>query len=257
MKPVIVFAAALLTFHLSAQPELSLVKADKHPMQYYLSLPKGWSKERAWPVVVILESASKEYKANAEQFVTARGGRPFILIAPINTNNGNQSRRDATVFPYSSETWDYMDKIGDCQFNDEGIVAIVKEVAEKYHGESKVFITGFEAGAHSLWSIVFHHPDLLKAAAPVAGNFLNRCVEQVKISNDPSKANLPVRSFRGGKVNQSFPPATFLSEQWKVVKSLAQSNGYKNISEEVVPAKSHEPMPNEVLAYFSGLLEKK
>jgi poly(3-hydroxybutyrate) depolymerase len=257
MKLIIVCATVLLGTSVFGQSELTLAKAEKHPMQYYLSLPQGWSNNKTWPVVVVLESAAKEYKANAERFMMARGKRPFILVAPINTNNGSQGRRDPTLFPYSLETWDYMEKVGDCQFNDEGIVAIIKEVSEKYHGESKVFMTGFEAGAHALWSIVFNHPEMLKAAAPVAGNFRNRCVEQGRISKDLSKTNLPIRSFFGGKVDQNVPPATILLAQWQDAKSVAQANGYKNIAEETAPSKGHEPMPEEVLAYFSSLLLDK
>lgn len=256
MKAITILVATLLALRVSAQSELAPIKAEKHLMQYYLSLPQGWSAEKTWPVVVVLESASKEYKKNAERFVVARGAMPFILVAPINTNNGNQGRRDPTLFPYSSETWDYMEKVGDCQFNNEGIAAILKEVSEKYHGESRVFITGFEAGAHALWSIVFNHPELLRAAVPVAGNFRRRCVEQGKISNDPSKGNLPIRWFEGGK-DKSDPVSTILYEQWKDAKSMAQSAGYNNLSEETVDSKGHEPMPEEVMAYFRRLLEKK
>ncbi len=180
-----------------SQNSLTLQQVAGHPMQYYLSLPKDWTTSKSWPVVVVLEAADKEYQKNAERFEAARGDMPFILVAPINTNNGNQGRRDPKLFPYSNETWDYIEKVGDCQFNDEGIGKIIQEVTSKYNGEKKVYITGFEAGAHALWSIVFNHPEWLKAAAPVAGNFRNRCVELGKVSNDASKKNLPIKSFVG------------------------------------------------------------
>jgi len=95
-------------------------------MQYYLSLPKGWNKNAKWPVVVVLEAAEKQYKLNAERFLFHTGRFALLLVAPINTNNGNQGRRDASLFPYSAETWDYMEKVGDCQFNDEGLKQVIK-----------------------------------------------------------------------------------------------------------------------------------
>lgn len=238
-----------------SQSTLTLQKAAGHPIQYYISLPKDWTKAKSWPVVVVLEAADKEYQKNAERFVTARGDMPFILVAPFNTNNGNQGRRDPKLFPYSNETWDYMEKVGDCQFNDEGIEKIIQEVADKYNGEKKVYITGFEAGAHVLWSIVLNHPELLKAAAPVAGNFRNRCVESGKTSNDPSKKNLPIKSFVGDG-DEYFRPSGKVYNQWTEVKSLAESNGYENISENVIAKKGHEPMPSEVMNYFLSLLKK-
>src|SRR5690242_4395765 len=124
MKTIFTFLillTAITTFAQTNSSEHQLIKAENHPMQYYLSLPKGWSKDKQWPVVIILEAADKEYKKNMERFIAARGEMPFILVAPFNTNNGNQGRRDKKLFPYSTETWDYMDKVGDCQFNDEGI----------------------------------------------------------------------------------------------------------------------------------------
>src|SRR5690349_14356645 len=119
MLIVLVFNVRLL----SGQSDnvLLIKRASDHPMQYYISLPAGWSINKKWPVVIVLEAAEKQYKANAERFMNVRGQMPFIIVAPIHTNNGNQGRRDPALFPYSTETWDYIDKVGDCQFNDEGI----------------------------------------------------------------------------------------------------------------------------------------
>jgi predicted peptidase len=258
MKTIFTFLTLLITFNTFAQTnssETQLIKSKNHPIQYYLSLPKGWNKKKQWPVVIILEAADKEYKKNLDRFITARGDMPFILIAPFNTNNGNQGRRDPKLFPYSTETWDYMDKVGDCQFNDDGIQNIIKEVSANYNGEQKIYITGFEAGTHVLWSIVFNHPEWLKAAASVAGNFRNRCVEPSKISNALSKQNLQIKSFVGEK-DEYFAPSGKVYNQWTEVKSLATSHGFENISETVLPDKGHVPMPDEVMSYFNSLLKK-
>jgi poly(3-hydroxybutyrate) depolymerase len=255
MKNLLLFFLLALSFCIAKSQELSLQKTKDHPIQYYLSLPQGWSKAKTWPVVVVLEAADKEYQKNAERFVAARGAMPFILVAPINTNNGNQGRRDPKLFPYSNETWNYMEKVGDCQFNDEGIGKIMKEVAILYNGENKIYVTGFEAGAHVLWSLVFNHPEWLNAAASVAGNFRNRCVEPSKISNSPSRKNLLIKSFVGD-ADDYFGPGGKVYNQWTEVKSLALSHGFENISETVIRGKGHVPMPEEVMNYFNSLLKK-
>jgi len=235
--------------------DLQPIKCESHPMQYFLSLPKNWNKSKPWPVVVVLEAADKEYKKNAERFISARGDMPFILVAPFNTNNGNQGRRDPNLFPYSNETWDYMEKVGDCLFNEEGLQNIIKEVSAKYNGEQKIYLTGFEAGTHVLWATVLNHPEWLKAAVSVAGNFRNRCAEPNKISTDPSRKNLPVKSFVGDK-DDYFGPGGKVYNQWTEVKSLASSHGFENFSENVIKGKDHVPMPVEVMNYFNSLLEK-
>ena len=236
------------------QNPVQLKTAIGHPMQYYISLPKGHTNSTSWPVVFILEAAEKEFEKNARRFVDARGEMPFILVAPINTNNGNQGRRDPAVFPYSKETWDYIEKVGDCEFNAAGIRQIMLDIQKEFHAESKIYITGFEAGAHDLWSIVFNHPEYLKAAASVSGNFRKRCISTSPVSNDAINKNFPIMSFVGSK-DEMFGPSGAYYNQWTDVRQLALSRGFKNISETVVPDEGHVPMPKQVLTYFNSLLK--
>ncbi len=60
-------------------PSPLLKIASKHAMQYYLSLPKNWSADKAWPIVVAVEAAEKEFKENARRFAEARKSLPFII----------------------------------------------------------------------------------------------------------------------------------------------------------------------------------
>jgi hypothetical protein len=112
----------------------------------FFPLPVKWSKEKKWPIVVIIESANKEYKENALRFVQARKEMPFILIAPYNVNNSRSGRRDPRIFPYSTETWDIIDKMGDCKFNMDGITQIVKDVRDQYNGEQNILLPVLKRG---------------------------------------------------------------------------------------------------------------
>jgi len=254
MKLILVIPALFLAFYLPAQnisnDSLVLKTANDHPMQYFLSLPVKWSKEKKWPIVVIIESANKEYKENALRFVQARKEMPFILIAPYNVNNSRSGRRDPRIFPYSTETWDIIDKMGDCKFNMDGITQIVKDVRDQYNGEQKYFITGFEAGAHTVWQFLFQHPERLKGAAPVAGNYnQNSCMTEALFSKDAALINLPVRGFTGS-LDTIFGQKGNIYIQWQNAVQAAKAHGYKNISETIIPGKSHEPLPAEVLNWF-------
>ncbi len=220
-------------------------------MMYYMSLPAGWSSNKSWPVVFVLEAAEKQFEANMKRFVEARGTMPFILVAPINTNNGNQGRKDPQLFPYSMETWDFIDQVGDCEFNSTGILQIMKDIQNEFQGESKIYITGFEAGAHDLWSIVFNHPEYLNAAAPVAGNFRNRCITPATGFGKPSDRNLPIMLFYGEKD----PYVDILLKQWQDAKVLAKRNGFTSINETQLPGVEHIPLPKEVLIYFLSLVK--
>jgi poly(3-hydroxybutyrate) depolymerase len=231
-------------------PELKSVSG--HPMQYYVVRPDGWTRDRTWPIVVAVEAAEKEFKTNAERFARARGKQPFVIVTPITVTNGNQGQRDPAVYPYSSATWDRIDKEGVCAFDEDGLARVIKEVREAYHGEDLIYLTGFEAGAHLVWATIFHHPEWLAAAAPVAGNYRGRCVDGNPFSEAPSRATLPVRGFASAG-DKSFGPGSALFSQWKDAQKLAQAHGYTNVTETVIAGKDHVPLPEETLAYFTSL----
>ena len=228
-------------------PEIK--KANDHPMQYYISLPNGWTANKKWPVVFAVEAADKQFKQNAERFIAARKNMPFIIVVPINTTNGQQGHRDPAIYPYSKAVWDTIDKVSTCKFDLDGLQSIIKDLKAKYAAADKVFITGFEAGTHLVWAMIFQHPELLYAAAPVAGNFRNRCLDQNTFSNHESRILLPVKNFTGAN-DKDFGVAGTIYYQYIEAKKLSIAHGYKNISEMEVAGKGHEPLPAEVLEYF-------
>jgi len=229
---------------------LQLKKASNHPIQYYISLPVNWSSKLKWPVVIVLEAAEKQFKTNAERFITARKDMPFIIVAPLITTNGQQGHKDPNIYPYSSAVWDTIDKISTCKFDVDGLQSIIDDVKEDFFGSDKVFITGFEAGTHLLWAIIFQHPELLYAAAPVAGNYRTRCIENNSLSNDDSRTTLPIKNFTGSD-DKDFGLNGRFHTQYLEAKNLALLHGYKNISESEVHGKAHVPLPEEVLNYFN------
>jgi poly(3-hydroxybutyrate) depolymerase len=229
----------------STGPELKT--ASGKLMQYYVSLPVNWKPDKKWPIVVVAEAAEKEFKENAQRFINARGQMPFIIIAPVIVTNGNYGRRDPAVYPYVSATLDKIEAMGDCEFDMSGVLQAVNDVKKNYNGEDQFFITGFEAGTHLVWAMVFQHPELLRAAAPVAGNYIGRCMDNAPFSSHPAKSGLPVKGFTGQGGRAYY--------QYQNAKKAAQAHGYKNVSETVVPGKAHVPLPQEVLVYFFSVIK--
>jgi poly(3-hydroxybutyrate) depolymerase len=253
MKPSLIFLLALISFQLSAQtPDVKRLTARNHLMQYYISLPKGWSKNKLWPVVVAVEAAEKEFEANAKRFAEARKDLPFIIVVPINVTNGSQGQKDPKIYPYTTETWNKIDADGICSFDLNGLQEVIKDVHDLYQGEEKVFLTGFEAGAHLVWAMTFQHPELLWAAVPVAGNYRNRCMSDDAFSKDDSKKNFPITAF-AGDADEFWGPSSGNHNQWQDAKLLAIKHGYKNINETVLKGVGHIPIPKEVLDYFNTL----
>jgi predicted peptidase len=247
--------ALLLTSVVSvnAQSQIELKKASGNAMQFYLSLPDGWSNKKQWPVLVILEAAEKEFKKNTERFTEARGSLPFIIVAPIHVNNGNQGRRDPALWPYSTETWDLIDKQGDCLFNHDGILAIIDEVKKNYNGEDKVFISGFEAGTHALWPLVFEHPEKFEVAIAVSGNYNQKtCINSQVYSDSKAIVTLPIIGLAGDQ-DQLGAPGGIFHEQWLAAKKVGEDHGFKNISFKMISGKAHVPMPKEVFDIIGAM----
>jgi hypothetical protein len=125
-------------------------------------------------------------------------------------------------------------------------------VTKQYGGEDKYFITGLEAAGHTVWGILFSHPEALRGAALVCPNYLGRWVDNEHISTAPERANLPIRNFVGTNDTMCSPGQPIYTQMQNAM-TLAGAHGYKNVSLVRVENKGHERLADEVLAYFSSL----
>jgi len=241
------------TFVLGSEPP-QLKTASSHPIQYYLSLPEGWVVGKKWPVVVVIESADREFLEAATAFAQARQQRPFILVAPLVVTNGGAGYRNVPTYHYSDQVWDRIQNSGQFNFDMDGITAIMKDVVKQYGGEDKYFITGFEAGGHTVWGILFNHPEATRGAALVCPNYLGRWVDEGHISSMAERTGLPIRNFVGTK-DDACSAGRPIYTQMQRAMSLAEAHGYKNVSLTRVEGKGHERLADEVLAYFSSLMQ--
>ena len=223
--------------------------ASRHPMQYYVSLPEGWTPDKKWTIVVTVTGGLKDFQTNAKLFAAARKNLPFILVTPVNlTNGGGSNLRNLPEYNYAPSVWDDVNKVGWCDFDLQGLDAVIADVQRLYNGREKCFIAGHSAGAHLTWMMILMRPEKLLGAATTGGNFKNRCITSV--SNAPERVDLPVKGFLG----ETDEARVALAEQFNDANKLANANGYKHISFEVIKGRDHNPLPDEVLAYFNSLL---
>jgi hypothetical protein len=150
--------------------------------------------------------------------------------------------------------WDQIQKSGPFSFDYDGITAIMKDVIRDYSGEDKYFITGFEAGGHTVFGVVFNHPEVLRAATLICPNYLGRWVDEQKISSASERKNLPIRNFVGTR-DELCAPGHPIYDQMQRAKRLAEEHGYGNVSIFSVEGKGHERLADEVLAYFASLIK--
>lgn len=229
MKPlfclVAILSAALVVGPASgadkpaASPDLKTARAVE--VDYYLSLPKGWSADKSWPIVVAIDGSGHKFPACFDNFVRARGDRPFIIVVPCVSSNGKDP--------------------ADCK----AVIEIAKEVATDHAGKPKFFVTGFSAGGHVAWQLVFNHPELIAGAAPCASNFNERGIDVV--SKSEARIKLPVHGFNGGK------DLPIINAQWNRAETFAKDHGYENLKHTTIETAGHSPFAAEVLEFFSGL----
>jgi poly(3-hydroxybutyrate) depolymerase len=236
----------------SEAPQLKT--ATSHPIQYYLSLPEGWTASKKWPVIVVIESANREFLDAATAFALARQHRRFILVTPLVVTNGGAGFRTVPTYHYSNEVWDRIQNSGQFNFDMEGITAIMQDVVKQYGGEDNYFVTGFEAGGHTVWGILFNHPEVVRGAALVCPNYLGRWVDEQHITSTPERTGLAIRNFVGTK-DELCSPGKPIYTQIERAMSLADAHGYKNVSLTRVDGKGHERLAGEVLDYFSSLIK--
>jgi len=249
---VISFCALLLLpmFHGTSEPEL--LTASTHPMKYHLSLPKGWSKDKVWPVVVIIPDAARDFSGNLAAFAEARQSRPYILVAPHVVTSGGNNARSARSFRYSEDDWKRVAAAGDYRFDQEGLSAVADDVRRRYAGEDRSYLTGWEAGGHTVWALAFRHPEWFRAVAPVSTNYRGRWLDESAFSKNPARGHLPVRVLFCEKT-ADFGGWDFLMDQTKAAIKIAEAHGFRTPELKVVVGKPHGPLAEDVLAFFDAI----
>lgn len=234
---------------------VQLKTATHHAMEYYISLPDGWSPTKKWPVVVAIESAERDFKGTAELFAKARKKMPFIIVVPLVVTNGGSGYRTVPSYHYMQTVWSQIDRIGEYAFDLAGIEAVGSDVRKTYSGDSRFYLTGFEAGCHTLFAVTFRHPEWLLASVPTSPNYRGRGMEDGAFSKSPSRAVLPLHEIHGSADAFSDPGKPFYA-QWQAAKSAATAHGFGNVSEQIVAGKGHVWLADDVLEYCSSLIRK-
>lgn len=213
--------------------------ARSHPLRYYLALPARWSPERTWPILVAVDGVNHgHFRWNFLRFQHARHSLPFILISPlVVSNSGRPNFHD---YPYRPEVWAQMQSQSAVRFDAAGVLAIVDEIQQTYRGEPTFYLTGWSAGGHLAWHVIFTHPECLAGAVLVGANYAGRGV--TTISTAPERAQLPIYGLQGDRDARLMA----LNEQWQQATALAAQHGYRNITRALIPHAPHDPFPARV-----------
>ena len=234
--------------------DASVHRPPDHPMRYHVALPAGWKADRTWPVLMVIPDAARDFKANLERFVTVRGSRPYILIAPEVVSCGGARTRTPDRYSYSRAEWDSLQCGDDFAFEDAGLAAVMVDVQKQWRGEPRAFLTGWEAGGHTVWAQALRHPERWRGVAPVTPNYQHRGVDARSVSRAPERATLPIQPFRcgapRGEIAEHIPQ---IDAQIELAVRDAREHGFRPQPMRVVAGADHGPLPTVVLAWCDSL----
>jgi hypothetical protein len=208
--------------------------ATTHPMKYYVSLPGNWSANRKWPVLVAPSAHYGDKTGNLAMFAAERDARKagFIIVVPFVINADRVAEMteyrgtvaDAISVADAASPGGRRDENARGNFDSQGIRAILKDVRTLYHGEDKVYITGFSSSTHVAYMFLFTHPELLKAVVINSGVYLGRGVDEshIPLLNSPERAALPIK-FIVGEEDRGYQK---YSENWKETKARLLQYGH-------------------------------
>jgi dienelactone hydrolase len=223
-------------------------------MRYHLALPAGWKSNRAWPVLVVIPDAGREFEANLARFVRARGNRPYILVAPEVLSCGGARSRTPDHYSYSHVEWDALQGGDDFAFEDAGLTTVLADVHRLWHGEPQAFLTGWEAGGHTVWAQALRYPEHWCGVAPVTANYQRRGVDSASFSRAPERVRLPIQAFRcGAPTGEVARAMAVLDQQTALALRDARDHGFQPRPVQVVPGADHGPLPEAVLAWCDSL----
>jgi predicted esterase len=224
------FASAVATLSVDAQ----IRTATTHPMKYLVSLPNHWTADRRWPVLV---APSAHYDAKGKslaQFAAERDARKadFIIVAPFVINadpvSGMAEYRgavgDAISAADAATDGGGRDEVARAKFDSEGVCAVIRDIQKIYHGEDKVWITGFSSSTHIAYMFLFAHPELLKGAVINSGVYLGRGVDEnhIPLLNSPERAAIAIKFI----VGEADPGYERYVQSWGDAKAKLLSYGH-------------------------------
>jgi len=233
-----------------------LVRIPTHAMVAYVSIPWKWSPAKASPVIFCFAGAGKEYKSICDKFHTVVGDGPYIVVSPVTLVNTNVITEDGfkawyakdVIKPFVSANLNPGSIFRRLQFDQPGVLAMVKAVREGMNTEEKIYITGFSGGGMPCYATMIASPELIAAAAPACANYY------LSITPRGRSNNAPVRQFYGDTDpnNAAIGGGRGLIAQGQEAAGVLSEMGYVVAEPAMMPNVGHSAMAKEVVDYFNG-----
>jgi predicted peptidase len=154
------------------------VQANGKALLYVVYVPRDYSPDKQWPVILYLHGGSADGTDGFHQvFLYGIGLQlwqfpkrcPFLVVMPQHPNR-----------PGWNGDWNHL------------ALQALEEVVTKYGGDrTRLYLTGISLGGQGTWQLAADHPDLFAAAMPIASTSIS-----LKIA--PALKSLPLWVFHSG-----------------------------------------------------------
>jgi len=185
---------------------------DQSLDSYILYIPKDYSKEKSYPLVVFLHGSGEktflpESSPSHKMFIELCDKYKFIMVAPNGRNHPDfkSSKKNFGASVYMND-------------GEQDVLQVISQVEKIYKIDlSKVYLTGYSMGGFGTWYLGSRHPDMFAAIAPVCGFGTGKNGSRFKcppVDIDKLK-NMPVYAVHGDKDTR-----VLVSESRELVSAL-------------------------------------
>ena len=241
-----------------ASKDAALVGSDTHALVGWVSLPKGWTKGKSYPVLVDVDGAGCNFLGSLRTFSGQRASRPVIVLAPVTFSNTNDLKPE--TYPCYPEPLvaEWHAKNGKRhEFDGPGVDALLAVIRKRFGGEEKVFLTGFSGGGQYTYWKLFQQPGKVRGAAPACANFGGAGLEGAPGAG--ADGGPPVHLFTGE--NDQYKDRVGSEPGIEAQTDRAEENlrklGYKNVTRTMVKGAGHDALPALVWKFVDQVMGAK
>lgn len=232
-----------------------VVGSPSHPMVALVTLPKGWTAAKTWPVLVAVEGAGCNFSGLHAGFAAQLGDRPYILVTPFGFSGTGQLRFEA--YPHYAP--DLVRKyqgalagqtaVNRIEFDTEGLTAVLSVVRAAFQGEEKIHITGFSGGGILAYHYLLTRPSSVAAAAPACANFYPALVGAKAAPCEGGGP--PVILLMGGNdpYNGEVAGGPGLEAQTEAARKRLTDLKFTRVSRRTFPGVPHDPLVGGVFEF--------
>jgi len=163
----------------SSSAQAELISKEVKDFKYYLYIPSSYNPSRNWPLIIALHPSTGRGNSMVERFIESAGKKGYIVAGPNSAN---------------SSYWSFSEA------ND--LFRMIDQIKDQYKiDDSRIYLTGFSAGAIMTYYLGLKFPEKFRAIAPFSGRI--RSMEQqghLFLTRDPAK-QIPVLILHGKNDN--------------------------------------------------------